>query len=139
MRAEETQRAAQQALADAQAAKAQARADLDRAAAEKQAAQTEREAQAKLPPQRAFDVYRADGHLKDVLTRWARNEGLDLEWTAPDDAANNPEVAADGPIAAKTIKEAMHKLLEAFQDGGVQLQATFYSNGFVEIAKKGAQ
>lgn len=138
-RAEETERAAQQALADAQATKAQAKSELERAEAEKKAAQAEREALAKRSPQRAFDVYRADGHLKDVLTRWSRNDGLDLEWTAPNDAANNPEVAADGPIAAKTLKEAMQKLLEAFKGSGVQLQATFFSNGIVEIARKGAQ
>lgn len=142
-RAEDSAKSAQQQLAAAQQARADARAEqqqfeAQRTEVQQQKAQlaAERDALAKRPPQRAFDVYRADGTLKDVLTRWARNDGLDLQWSAPDDQAHNPQVGADGPVDAKNLKEAMHKLLQAFRSDGLALQATFYSDGIVEITHK---
>lgn len=136
-RAEQSEQAAQRERAAAEQAKAQARAQQQEVQAQKAQLDAEREAIAKRPPQRSFDVYRADGTLRDVLTRWARNDGLDLQWSAPDDKFHNPEVGADGPVDAKTLKDAMQKLLQAFQTNGLELQATFYSDGIVEITKKG--
>jgi hypothetical protein len=123
-------------MAQAEEDRRQAQADRRQAEAERNAAAAARDAVSRRPA-RAFDVYRTDGQLRNVLTRWARNDGLDLVWEAPDDERHNPEVAADGPVDATTLKEAMKKLLEAFRGNGVELQATFYSDGIVEISKKG--
>jgi len=135
-RADEAIRNAEQQRAAAEQAARHARADLEKATAERSALAAERTAWASRPPQRAFDVYRADGQLKNVLTRWARNDGLDLVWSAPEDPRHNPEVEKDGPVDAATLKDAMQKLLGAFARNGVQLRATFFNDGIVEITQR---
>ena len=91
-------------------------------------------------PRRAYDVFKVDQTLKGVLTRWAANDGLQLEWSAPQSDKWNPSVTADGPVQATDIKDAIQKILLAFASRDVGLQATFFNNSVVEISQKpGAQ
>lgn len=125
----QTERAkTEHALRDAQAQ--QARAAQELAAAQANAAK----------PRRAYDVFKVDQTLRGVLTRWAANDGLQLEWSAPHSDKWNPPVAADGPVQASDIKDAIQKILLAFTSRDVALQATFFNNNVVEISQKpGAQ
>ena len=85
-------------------------------------------------PVKLFEVLKADGSLRGVLTRWAANEGLTLEWSASEslDAA----IAENGAVDAKSFREAMTKVLDAFRSDGKNLVAVIYSNNVVEIKQE---
>lgn len=136
-RLEAAQRETAQALIAAQQAKAAA--TEAQAVASAAVAATAAQKAALTNTKRAYDVFTVDQNLKGVLSRWAANDGLHLEWNAPENGKWNPPVAANGPVQATDIKDAIRKILLAFASKEVELQAVFYNNGVVEISqKKGA-
>jgi hypothetical protein len=50
----------------------------------------------------------------------------------------NPEVSQEGPVDAASLKDAIFRLLNAFRGKDLKLQASFYTNGIVEITNEGA-
>jgi len=142
-KAREEQAKAQRAARDAEERQARAAAEEARIQSEPRRVEPRRaevEQQAEQQASRAFMVYRKDKNLKGVLARWAGNEGLELQWSATDDEAHNPDVSSEGPVKAASFKDAVQTLLEAFRTKDLKLTAVFYSDGTVDITEdKGAQ
>lgn len=82
-------------------------------------------------PSAGFDFKTADQNVSVAIKRWAAATGYQVVWEAPLGA--DAPVTGDGALQAKSMRDALEKLMSGLQKRGYDIGAVVYSNRVIRF------